>query len=56
MNGGKFKVNDRYNNQVLEMNKEELQEFISKQIKDKPYRPLALSRYISKRPSFYGAI
>lgn len=56
MNGGKFKVNDRYNNQVLEMNNQELQEFISKQIKDKPYRPLALSKYISKRPSFYGAI
>lgn len=56
LKGGKFKVNDRYNNQVLEMSKAELEEFILKQIKDKPYRPLALSKYISKRPSFYGAI
>lgn len=56
INSGKFKINDRYNNQVLEMNKAELEGFIQNKIKDKPYRPLALSKYISKRPSFYGAI
>jgi threonyl-tRNA synthetase len=56
MNGGKFKVNDRLNNQVLEMDKEELEKFILGQIKAYPYRPLALSKYLSKRPSFYGAI
>ena len=54
--GGKFKVNDRLNNQVLEMDKQELEEFIKNQIKGFPYRPIALSKYISKRPSFYGAI
>ncbi len=56
INGGKFKVNDRRNNQVLEMSKEELENFIHEQIKAYPYRPLALSKYLSKRPSFYGAI
>ncbi len=54
--GGKFKVNDRYNDRVIEMDKDELQEFILKQIAGKPWRPLALSKYISRRPSFYGAI
>lgn len=56
INGGKFKVNDRKNNQVLEMDKAELEEFIKNQIKNYPYRPLALSKFLSKRPSFYGAI
>ena len=54
--GSKFKVNDRANNKVYEMSKEELEEFVKKQIKGFPYRPLALSKHISKRPSFYGAI
>lgn len=56
INGGKFKINDRLNNQVLEMDKEELDAFIHNQIKSYPYRPLALSKFLSKRPSFYGAI
>ena len=49
-------ADDRRNNQVLEMSKEELENFIHEQIKAYPYRPLALSKYLSKRPSFYGAI
>ena len=56
VNGAKFKVNDRLNNQVLEMSKEELEIFIKEQIKDYPYRPIALSKYISKRPIFYGSL
>ncbi len=56
INGAKFKVNDRRNNCVLEMSKDELENFIKKEIANYPYRPLALSKYISKRPSFYGAI
>ena len=56
INSGRFKVNDRKNNQVLEMDKAELEEFIKNQIKNYPYRPLALSKFLSKRPSFYGAI
>ena len=56
MRGDKFKVNDRKNDQVLEMDKEELEKFILNQIKGYPYRPLALSKYLSKRPSFYGAL
>ena len=54
--GGKFKVNDRLKNEIHEMDKHELEEFIKKQIKDFPYRPIALSKYISKRPVFYGSI
>ena len=54
--GSKFKVNDRLNDKVLEMNKEELEMFIKNQINEFPYRPIALPKYISKRPSFYGAI
>ena len=46
INGGKFKVNDRLNNQVLEMNKNELEEFIKNQIKGFPFRPIALSKYV----------
>lgn len=56
VNGAKFKVNDRLNNQVLEMSKEELEIFIKEQIKDYPFRPIALSKYISKRPIFYGSL
>lgn len=56
INGGKFKVNDRLNNEVLEMSKIELENFIYEQIKSYPNRPLALPQHISKRPSFYGAI
>ncbi len=52
--GSKFKVNDRYLDLVHEMDKEELENFIQKQIKDFPFRPIALSKYLSKRPSFYG--
>ena len=54
--GQKFKVNDRQKNCVYEMDKSELEQFIKDQIKNYPYRPLALSKLISKRPSFYGAI
>ena len=54
--GQKFKVNDRQKNCVYEMDKSELEQFIKDQIKNYPYRPLALSNLISKRPSFYGAI
>jgi threonyl-tRNA synthetase len=56
INGAKFKVNDRLNNEVYEMSKQELEEFVLKQIKPYPFRPLALSKFISKRPSFYGAL
>ena len=54
--GQKFKVSDRQKNCVYEMNKDELENFIKQQIKNYPYRPLALPKLISKRPSFYGAI
>ena len=53
---GIFKINDRENNQVLELNKNELEKFIREQIKSYPYRPIALPKLLSKRPSFYGAI
>ena len=56
VSGAKFKVNDRLNNKVYEMHKQELEEFIKSQISGFPYRPIALSKYLSKRPSFYGAI
>lgn len=56
INGAKFKVNDRYSGEVFELDREELEEFIKEQIKGFPFRPIALSKYISKRPSFYGAI
>lgn len=56
INGNKFKVNDRYKNEVYEMSKEELESLIKNQINSYPYRPIALSKYISLRPSFYGAI
>ena len=54
--GSKFKVNDRLNNEVYELSKDELENFIKKQVKGFPFRPIALSKYLSKRPSFYGAI
>lgn len=54
--GRKFKVNDRLKNEVYEMDKNEIQQFIRKQIENYPFRPIALNRLISKRPSFYGAI
>ena len=53
---GIFKINDRENDQVLELNKNELEKFIREQIKSYPYRPIALPKLLSKRPSFYGAI
>lgn len=54
--GGKFKVNDRYSGQVYEMEKEELEDLIKKQIKGYPFRPIALSKFLSRRPSFYGSL
>lgn len=56
VSGSKFKVNDRKNNVVLEMDKEELEDFVKNQIKGYPFRPLALSKKISKRPIFYGSL
>ena len=56
MSGQKFKVNDRFKNCVHEMDKQQLEQFIKQQIKSYPYRPLAVSKQVSKRPSFYGAI
>ena len=56
MSGQKFKVNDRLKNCVHEMDKQQLEQFIKQQIKSYPYRPLAVSKQVSKRPSFYGAI
>ena len=41
---------------IYDMDREELEKFILNQIKEFPYRPLALPKLISKRPSFYGAI
>ena len=51
-----YKVNDRLKNISYDMDREELEKLILNQIKEFPYRPLALPKLISKRPSFYGAI
>lgn len=56
INGGKYKVNDRYSGEVYEFDKDQLEQFIKEKIKDYPYRPLAMSKYVSCRPSFYGAL
>ena len=35
---------------------DELENFIKKQVKGFPFRPIALSKFLSKRPSFYGSL
>lgn len=54
--GAKFKVNDRLNNQVIEMSQDELEMFIKNKIQGYPHRPIALSKFLSRRPSFYGSL
>lgn len=56
VNGGKFMVNDRIKNESHILSKEELEKFIINQIASFPFRPLALPKLLSKRPSFYGAL
>ena len=56
VNGAKFKVNDRRSGEVYEMDKDELEDFVKKQIKGYPFRPVALSKCVSKRPAFYGSL
>lgn len=56
MSGGKFKVNDRIKNEVYELDKNELEALIKNQISEFPFRPIALSKHISKRPAFFGSI
>ncbi len=52
----KFKLASRENGQEIVMDKSEIEKFIKDQIKGYPYRPIALNKLLSKRPSFYGAI
>lgn len=56
MGGAKFKVNCRESGQVLELSKAELEELVKGKISGYPFRPLALNKLLSKRPSFYGAL
>ncbi len=51
-----FKVNDRYQDQVHEFNKEQLQEFLDNQLENMPRKSLAMNKLLSKRPCFYGGL
>lgn len=53
---GQYKLVERESGKEMIMNKDEVENFIKSQIKGFPYRPLALSKFLSKRPSFYGAL
>ncbi|MCS7126307.1 MAG: threonine--tRNA ligase [Aigarchaeota archaeon] len=49
---GKLAVRIRETGKIEYMSIEELVEKLKKDIKDKPYKPLPLPKYLSKRPSF----
>jgi len=51
---GVLAVRERGNIELRKMKPEELCKEIEKTLKDKPYKPLPLPKYLSKRPQFYG--
>jgi len=51
---GVLAVRERGNRELRKMKPEELCSEIEKTLKDKPYKPLPLPKYLSKRPQFYG--
>jgi threonyl-tRNA synthetase len=51
---GVLAVRERGNRELRKMKPEELYSEIEKTLKDKPYKPLPLPKYLSKRPQFYG--
>ena len=51
---GVLPVRDRKAGEICRMKPTELISEIEEITKDKPFRPLALPKYISKRPQFYG--
>jgi threonyl-tRNA synthetase len=49
-------VNIRALNEQKIMKKQELIELIKSNCRDMPYRPIAMNKYLSKRPSFVGSL
>lgn len=52
--GGKLPVRVRGKKGLVEMTEKELIDYIRKSTKDMPFKPLALPKELSKRPSFVG--
>jgi threonyl-tRNA synthetase len=51
---GTLAVRDRKTGKIRSMKLEGLIDEIAAEIRNKPYKPLALPRLLSKRPQFYG--
>jgi threonyl-tRNA synthetase len=54
LDSGVLPVRDRASGEMRRLNLEELTAEVKKTMANKPYRPLPLPKYLSKRPQFYG--
>ncbi|MBX5328115.1 MAG: threonine--tRNA ligase [Candidatus Bathyarchaeota archaeon] len=54
LESGVLPVRERKSGKILQMKLEELTKEIGKLTENKPFKPLPLPRYLSKRPQFYG--
>jgi threonyl-tRNA synthetase len=54
LDSGLLPVRDRKTGEMRKMKPEELVNEIEKMTKDKPFKPLPLPKYLSKRPQFHG--
>lgn len=54
LDSGVLPVRDRATGEMRRLNLEELIVEVKKTMANKPYRPLPLPKYLSKRPQFYG--
>jgi threonyl-tRNA synthetase len=54
LDSGVLPVRDRATGEMRRLNLDELIAEVKKTIANKPYRPLPLPKYLSKRPQFYG--
>jgi threonyl-tRNA synthetase len=54
IDSGVLAVRDRKNKEIRDVKLEKLIKEIETTVKDKPFKPLPLPKYISKRPQFYG--
>jgi threonyl-tRNA synthetase len=54
IDSGMLPVRDRSTGELRKLKLEDFVSEVGRAVKDKPFRPLPLPRYLSKRPQFYG--